>query len=80
MSQLWRAFNASEEDFQAEFEFPKPAKDASNLVLQCLSGKRATDAADKLALLGYAPAVYKGSFKDWKEKGGKVSGGKKGKK
>lgn len=74
VSQIWRAFNLQDDAFSSEFGFAKPPKDSADrpLVLHCLAGKRAVDAADKLALLGYSPRVYKGSFKDWKKKGGEI--------
>lgn len=66
----------SPEEFAFTYGFDKPnPNDVTSdpkLVLHCLRGKRAQDAADKLALLGIETGVYKGSFADWMEQGGIV--------
>ncbi len=61
-------------DFQKKYGFPRPGPEvSSNIVISCGKGKWARIAADKLALLGYKETkVYKGSFTEWKEKGGAI--------
>ncbi len=50
----------------------RPDKSAA-LVMHCLKGKRASEAADKLSLLGFHDVkIYKGSFLDWKENEGPI--------
>lgn len=62
----------SEPEFEAKYGFQRPLK-SDNFGLHCMRGKRATDAADKLMLLGYdSVKIYKGSFLDWKSAGGQV--------
>ena len=67
-------FKRTNDDFAAKFGFAKNGGGVP-LVLYCLKGKRALDAADKLILLGI-PAenirVYRGSFADWQARGGRV--------
>ncbi len=75
MSEIWSAFaEMTPEEFETKYGFPRPGPEGSSrMVLHCLKGKRALDAADKLSLLGYDHTkVYKGSFFEWKEKGGDV--------
>ncbi|TRY78453.1 hypothetical protein TCAL_06152, partial [Tigriopus californicus] len=76
LSALFTAFHMSPEEFAFTYGFDKPCLNDGNsdsqLVLHCLRGKRAQDAADKLALLGIETGVYKGSFMDWMEQGGTV--------
>ena len=64
----------SEENFKADYGVQKPSKDspAKEMVLYCLKGKRAIDAADRLLLLGFKSIVYRGSFHDWRQNGGKI--------
>ena len=55
-----------------KYGFPRP-KSSDAVVLHCLKGKRALDAADKLSLLNFDNLkIYKGSFADWKNRGGSV--------
>lgn len=75
VSEIQAAFRRSDDaDFATKYGFPKDGGDLP-LVLYCLKGKRALDAADKLILLGI-PAekirIYRGSFADWKARGGRV--------
>ena len=73
VGEIWEAFaQLSEEDFESKYGFEKPSK-GEKIGLSCLSGKRATDASDKLLLLQYENnVIYKGSLKDWKAQGGPV--------
>lgn len=76
LNELWEAFATSPmqsgSTFETKYGFARPLPSAP-LATHCLRGKRALDASDKLRLLGYANVkVYKGSFLDWKEKGGEV--------
>ena len=58
VDEIYCAFNLSPDEFRAKYGFEKPAKTAA-LCTHCKMGKRATDAADKLFLLGYENvAVY----------------------
>lgn len=67
------AFKMPETDFESEYGIPKPDAEAESFVLSCRSGKRATDAFQKLSSLGYNNmSVYSGSFQDWVKKGGPV--------
>lgn len=52
--ELEEAFNKSNEEFSAKYGFPKPAKDATNVVIGCRSGKRAASAIGVLEKLGYS--------------------------
>ena len=46
--------------FQIKYGIEKELLESKKIVLHCLKGKRAFDAADKLALLGYDDVyVYK---------------------
>ena len=59
VDEIYSAFNLSPDEFRAKYGFEKPAKTAA-LCTHCKMGKRATDAADKLFLLGYENvAVYR---------------------
>lgn len=73
VSEIWQAFSQlSTEEFESKYGFSKPST-STVLATHCLKGKRAMEAADKLNLLGYHNIkVYKGSFNDWKEKGGEI--------
>ena len=73
VGEIWEAFSQlSDGEFEAKYGFAKPGLE-QDMVLHCLKGKRALDASDKLSLLGYTKVkVYKGSFSEWKEKGGEV--------
>ena len=77
MNEIWKAFASMDEStFESKYGFVRPSPSAP-LAVSCLRGKRALDASDKLRLLGYGNIkVYKGSFWDWKEKGGKVLKGR----
>ena len=56
----------------SKYGFTRP-KSSDAVVLHCLKGKRALDAADKLSLLNFDNLkIYKGSFIDWKNRGGTV--------
>eukprot|EP00095_Tigriopus_kingsejongensis_P012551 maker-scaffold821_size92673-snap-gene-0.15 protein:Tk12551 transcript:maker-scaffold821_size92673-snap-gene-0.15-mRNA-1 annotation:"hypothetical protein DAPPUDRAFT_92990" len=76
LSEIFTSFQLSPEEFLFANGFPKPEpsveKSQPELVLHCLKGKRAQDAADKLAFLGYPTTVYLGSFSDWMDRGGAV--------
>lgn len=65
------------EEFESEFDFKRPALQSDRpIVLSCLSGARASQAANQLFGIGFENlAVYKGSFNDWKSKGGKYKTG-----
>ena len=57
--EIYSAFNLPATEFRANYGFEKPAKTAA-LCTHCKMGKRATDAADKLFLIGYENvAVYR---------------------
>ena len=57
--EIYSAFNLPAPQFRARYGFDKPAK-AAALCTHCKMGKRATDAADKLILIGYENvAVYR---------------------
>ena len=73
VGQIWEAFSQlSGEDFKSKYGFDRPEKSAK-IGLLCKLGKRATDASDKLLLMGYENVlVYKGSFMDWQAKGGQI--------
>ena len=73
MNEVWEAFaQLSKNEFESKYGFAKPELE-QDMILHCLMGKRALDASDKLSLLGYTKVkVYKGSFNEWKEKGGEV--------
>ena len=73
VGEIWEAFSLlSDGEFEAKYGFAKPGPE-QDMVLHCLKGKRALDASDKLSLLGYTKVkVYRGSFSEWKEKGGEV--------
>ena len=59
VDEIYSAFNLPPLEFRAKYGFEKPAKTAA-LCTHCKMGKRATDAADKLYLLGYENvAVYR---------------------
>lgn len=73
LPELKEAFSRDEEDFASRYGFAKPSKKGSNLVLGCHSGYRALKAYKILDKMGYESLkVYKGSFEDWKEKGGPI--------
>jgi rhodanese-related sulfurtransferase len=48
------AFLKDDEDFLAAYGFSKPAKNATNVVIGCRSGRRAVTANEKLQSLGYS--------------------------
>ena len=54
---IWPAFQMDQEKFQKTYGVDKMVLKSKKIVLHCLKGKRAFDAADKLALLGYDDAV-----------------------
>ena len=57
---IWPAFQMDQEKFQKTYGVDKLVLKSKKIVLHCLKGKRAFDAADKLALLGYDDVyVYK---------------------
>ena len=57
---IWPAFQMEQEKFQKTYGVDKMVLKSKKIVLHCLKGKRAFDAADKLALLGYDDVyVYK---------------------
>ena len=57
---IWPAFQMDQEKFQKTYGVDKMVLKSKKIVLHCLKGKRAFDAADKLALLGYDDVyVYK---------------------
>ncbi|CAL1299809.1 unnamed protein product [Larinioides sclopetarius] len=73
LGQIVDAFKMSEADFQAKYGVQKPDTNSNPFVLSCRSGKRATDAYQKLSALGYDNiSVYSGSFLDWVKNGGPV--------
>jgi rhodanese-related sulfurtransferase len=72
LEKLEEAANGSGVDFTTAFSVPLPDKNQA-IVLSCLKGKRASKACEILVGLGYTNVrVYHGSFKDWKERGGRV--------
>ena len=57
---IWPAFQLDNTKFQTKYGIEKDLLKSKKIVLHCLKGKRAFDAADKLALLGYDDVyVYK---------------------
>ncbi|GFY52429.1 hypothetical protein TNIN_205251 [Trichonephila inaurata madagascariensis] len=73
LGQIADAFKMPETDFKSKYGIPKPDAEAESFVLSCRSGKRATDAFQKLSSLGYNNmSVYSGSFQDWVKNGGPV--------
>ena len=52
------AFVKTDEEFLAQYGFPKPAKDATNVVIGCRSGRRAATAIGMLEKLGYNSLMY----------------------
>ncbi|XP_057367491.2 uncharacterized protein LOC130688528 [Daphnia carinata] len=74
LPELENAFSLGDEEFLAKYGFSKPAKDATNVVVGCKSGRRAATAIGILEKLGYTSlAIYKGSFLDWQAKGGPIT-------
>ncbi|CAG0890804.1 unnamed protein product [Cyprideis torosa] len=70
-----QAFLQSEEDFQKKYGITKPLQsgEGSECVFTCRSGRRAEDAIRKLLPFGYKNLwLYKGSYLEWKEKGGPI--------
>ncbi|CAG0897928.1 unnamed protein product [Cyprideis torosa] len=73
LPEIEQAFALDSAAFLEKYCIPKPLPTATNLVTHCLRGGRATEAAKKMFDLGYKDVmVYKGSFTDWKEKGGTI--------
>ncbi len=58
MPEVESAFVKSDEEFLAQYGFPKPAKDATNVVIGCRSGRRAQTAIEVLEKLGYNSLMY----------------------
>ena len=57
---IWAAFQLKDSEFRKTYAIDKMELKSKQIVLHCLKGKRAFDAADKLALLGYDDVyVYK---------------------
>ena len=72
VSEIWTAFQLDADAFESKYGFAKPDLNEP-VVVHCLSGKRATMASDKLTLLNYENVdIYKGSFNEWKARGGEV--------
>ena len=68
--EIWTAFQLDSNTFETKYGFSKPDLN-DQLVVHCLSGKRARMASDKLTLLNFENVdIYKGSFNDWKARGG----------
>ena len=60
MSEVWNTFKMRPDAFKARFNVEKRELKEKQIVLHCLKGKRAFEAADKLLLLGYKNVyVYK---------------------
>ncbi|KAF8766765.1 Rhodanese domain-containing protein CG4456 [Argiope bruennichi] len=73
LGQIVDAFKMSESAFQSKYGVQKPDEQSDPFVLSCRSGKRATDAFQKLSALGYNNiSVYSGSFQDWVKNGGPI--------
>ena len=53
MPELEEAFKLDEDQFAAKYNFPKPAIDATNVVVGCRSGRRAVTAIEQLQKQGY---------------------------
>ncbi len=51
--ELDQAFQLDDAAFLAKYCFPKPAKDATDVVVACKSGRRALAAINKLRAVGY---------------------------
>jgi len=72
--ELDQAFQLDDAAFLAKYCFPKPAKDATDVVVACKSGRRALAAINKLRAVGYdGLRIYPGSFNDWKMRGGPLT-------
>lgn len=72
LGQIADAFQLSTSEFQSKYGIEKPSV-SDGFVISCRSGKRATNAFNKLAPLGYTNAVvYTGSFQDWVKNGGPI--------
>lgn len=72
LGQIAEAFQLPNSEFHRKYGVDKPAE-SDDFVVTCRSGKRATNAFNKLLPLGYKNIlVYSGSFQDWKEKGGPI--------
>lgn len=72
LGQIAEAFQLPNSEFLRKYGIDKPTE-SDDFVITCRSGKRATNAFNKLLPLGYNNIlVYSGSFLDWKEKGGPI--------
>lgn len=58
MPELEETFIKGDAEFLAKYGFPKPAKDASNIVVGCRSGRRAVSAIQILEKIGYNSLMY----------------------
>ncbi|GIY30830.1 hypothetical protein CEXT_656131 [Caerostris extrusa] len=73
LGQIGDAFKMTGSEFQSKYGIAKPDAEKKPFVLSCRSGKRATDAYQKLCNLGYNNIeIYSGSFLDWVKNGGLV--------
>merc|ERR1712135_231789 len=73
LPEINEAFASDDKVFEDKYGFPKPAKTDSNVVVACRSGVRALKALEALQLIGYNSfSLYRGSFIDWKAKGGPI--------
>ena len=57
MPEIIEAFNKSDSEFQEAYGFQKPQK-TINLVVGCLSGRRAAAGAEQLVQLGFSSVQY----------------------
>lgn len=74
LPEVEHAFNLEDAEFLDKYGFSKPARDATNVVVGCRSGRRAVTAIGTLEKLGYTTLrIYKGSFLDWQAKGGPIT-------
>lgn len=63
VSEIWTSLHLPPDAFKAKFGMEKRALKAKKLVLHCLKGKRAVEAADLFNILGYDNVfIYKVSL------------------
>ncbi|ORZ23528.1 Rhodanese-like domain-containing protein [Absidia repens] len=68
LSKFQQAWGLTEDDFEAEFGFPKPQAN-DKVIVYCQAGIRSAKAADYLSQIGYQKIQnYKGSYADYADK------------
>lgn len=72
LGQIAEAFQLSKLEFHSKYGIEKPSE-SEGFVISCKSGRRATNAFNKLFPLGYTNiVVYSGSYQDWLKNGGPI--------